>query len=81
MADEKKETEKVNETRNMEVLTAEEAADYLHFSKTYIYRLARANMIPHISYGRHVLFRKEDLYEWMGSMVIGSSTASFVVNK
>ena len=77
MAEEKTKQEK----KDMELMTVEEAAVYLHFSKTYLYRLARANMIPHVSYGRHVIFRKEDLYNWIGSMVTGSSTASFVVNK
>ena len=70
-----------NEKKCMELLTVEEAAVYLNFSKTYLYRLARANMIPHVNYGRHIIFRKEDLYNWIGSMVTGSSTASFVVNK
>lgn len=77
MAEEKTE----NEKQSMELMTVEEASVYLHFSKTYLYRLAKAKMIPHVNYGRHIIFRKEDLYEWIGSMVTGSSTASFVVNK
>lgn len=77
MAEEKTE----NEKREMILMTVEEASVYLHFSKTYLYRLAKANMIPHVNYGRHIILRKEDLYEWLGSMVTGSNTASFVVNK
>ena len=70
-----------NEKKCMELLTVEEAAVYLNFSKTYLYRLARANMIPHVNYGRHLLFRKVDLFEWVGSMVTGDDTVSFTVTK
>ena len=70
-----------NEKKCMELLTVEEAAVYLNFSKTYLYRLARANMIPHVNYGRHIIFRKEDLYNWLGSMVTGDDTVSFTVTK
>ena len=52
MADEKSEIEK-----EMVLMTVEEAACYLHFSKAYVYRLAKANLIPHVNYGRHVIFR------------------------
>ena len=69
------------EKKCMDLMSVEEAAVYLKFSKTYVYRLARANILPHVNYGRHIIFRKEDLYEWVGSMVTGSNTASFVVNK
>ncbi len=58
-------------TDGMEILSVEEAAAYLRFSVTYLYRLARANKIPHATYGRHVIFRKADLYEWVGSLVVG----------
>ena len=76
MADEKSEIEK-----EMVLMTVEEAACYLHFSKAYVYRLAKANLIPHVNYGRHVIFRKEDLYNWLGSMVTGDDTVSFTVTK
>lgn len=75
MADEKSEIEK-----EMVLMTVEEAACYLHFSKAYVYRLAKANLIPHVNYGRHVIFRKEDLYNWIGSMVTGSNTACFAAS-
>ncbi len=57
---------------NMDLLSVEEAAAYLRFSTTYLYRLAKARKIPHINYGRHIIFRKRDLYEWLGTMVIGA---------
>ncbi|MBR0475231.1 MAG: helix-turn-helix domain-containing protein [Treponema sp.] len=61
--------ENENEKENMELLSVEEAAAYLKFSTTYLYRLAREKKIPHVSYGRHIIFRKADLYNWLGSMV------------
>ena len=67
-----------NEKENMELLSVEEAAAYLKFSTNYIYILARQNKIPHVSFGRHILFRKTDLYNWLGTMV---EPSSFVVNK
>ncbi len=59
--------------KNMDLLSVEEAAAYLKFSKAYVYRLARRNAIPHISLGRHILFRKIDLFEWLGTMVSGNT--------
>lgn len=58
-----------NEKENMDLLSVEEAAAYLKFSTTFLYRLAREKKIPHVSYGRHIIFRKADLYNWLGSMV------------
>ncbi len=49
------------EKENMELLSVEEAAAYLKFSTTFVYRLAREKRIPHVSYGRHIIFRKTDL--------------------
>ena len=61
-----------NDDDGMVLLNVEEAAAYLNFSKTYLYRLAKAKLIPHINYGRHIIFRKKDLYDWLGSMVQGA---------
>lgn len=58
-----------DEKTEMDILTVEEAASYLKFSKTYLYRLAKEKKIPHINYGRHILFRRADLFSWLGSMV------------
>ena len=57
---------------NMELLSVEEAAAYLKFSTTYLYKLAKEKKIPHVNYGRHIIFRKKDLYDWLGAMVVGA---------
>ena len=56
----------------MEILNVTQAAAYLNFSKAYLYRLAKEKQIPHINFGRHIIFRKKDLYDWLGSMVQGA---------
>ena len=58
-----------NEKLEMDVLSVDEAAAYLKFSRAYLYRLAKEKKIPHINNGRHILFRKIDLFNWLGSMV------------
>ena len=62
--------EEKNENLNLEVLNVEEAAAYLKFSTTYLYRLCKEKKITHVNYGRHIIFRKADLYEWLGTMVV-----------
>ena len=61
-----------NENDNLEILNVEEAAAYLKFSTTYLYKLAKEKKIPHVNYGRHIIFRKKDLYDWLGAMVVGA---------
>ena len=57
------------EKTNMDVMNVEEAAAYLRFSTAYLYRLAREKKVPHVNYGRHVIFRKIDLFNWLGKLV------------
>ena len=59
-----------DDEKNMELLSVEEAAAYLKFSTTYLYKLCKEKKIPHVNYGRHIIFRKADLYEWLGTMVV-----------
>lgn len=65
---------------NMDVMNVKEAAAYLKFSTNFLYRLCKQQLIPHVNYGRHILFRKADLYAWLGSMVTPCPTASEVLN-
>ena len=70
----------MNESENMDVMNVEEAAAYLKFSTTFLYRLCRKQLIPHVNYCRHILFRKSDLYAWLGSKVTPSPAAAEVMN-
>ena len=65
-----------SEKENMDLLSVKEAASYLKFSTTFLYRLAREKKIPHVYYGRHIIFRKTDLYNWLGNMVTPARDAS-----
>ena len=55
--------------KNLDLLSVEEAAAYLKFSTAFLYKLCKENKIPHVNYGRHIIFRKTELYNWLGSMV------------
>lgn len=48
-----------------EVLTLEEAADFLGLSKSQIYRLTSTNAIPHYKpSGKYIYFDRAELIEW-----------------
>lgn len=42
-------------SEELELLSVKEAAAYLKFSTTYVYKLAREDRIPHINFGRHIV--------------------------
>lgn len=46
-----------------EVLNAQQVADLLQMDKQTIYKLARANKIPSVKYGRSRLFSKKAIME------------------
>jgi len=47
-------------------LTFTEAADYLGFSKSYLYKLTSRQEIPHYKpSGKHLYFMKNELDEWI----------------
>lgn len=47
-----------------------EAAKYLTISKYYMYQLIRGGFIPFVKLGKRIVFRKQDLYEWLGRNVV-----------
>jgi len=58
--------EKLLKAQDGRPLTLEEAADYLGFSKSYLYKLTSANKIFHFKpQGKRVYFRKSDLDAWL----------------
>jgi len=47
-------------------LTHEEAADYLGFSKSHLYKLTSANKIPHYKpQGKRLYFTRSELDTWL----------------
>ena len=47
------------------LLTLSEAAEILHFSKSYVYELARRGRLPVIREGRYVRLRHSSLRDWI----------------
>lgn len=48
-----------------DVLTVEELAKALRFSKQHIYQLVRVEAVPHFRVGNHIRFHKKALIEWV----------------
>jgi len=51
--------------RKKEVMTAEELAEYLSFSKNWIYRKAEAGELPGIKLGNRWRFKKSVIDKWL----------------
>ena len=51
---------------NNNFLTAREAADYLGFALSYLYKLTSTHKVPFYSpTGKHILFKRLELEEWV----------------
>lgn len=50
---------------NKEILTFEEARDYLRISNSTLYRLVQAKKIPASKVGRSWRFKKNRINEWL----------------
>lgn len=48
-----------------EVLTIQEAADFLRVSRSTLYKLVQAGKVPGKKVGRHWRFRKKTLENWL----------------
>ena len=57
------------EEKNLDLLSFKQACEYLGFSRTFMYKLCKEKKIPHVNYGRRLIFRKSDLFDWLGSLV------------
>lgn len=58
-------TVKYVEARDVEILTAPEAATYLKVRPSWLYEAARARRVPHLRIGRHLRFLRSDLDAWL----------------
>lgn len=48
-----------------EVLTIEEAAEFVHLSKGHLYHLTSCDAIPHSKVGKRLRFSKRQLKGWL----------------
>lgn len=59
------ETSKFSMVDTREVMTAEQLASYLSFSKNWIYRKAEAGELPGIKMGNRWRFKKSIIDQWL----------------
>ena len=61
----------VSTTASAQLLTIEQAADFLGYKKKYLYNLTSAKAIPFVKYGpRRIFFRLEELQEWRNAQIV-----------
>ena len=52
------------------IMNIVEAAAYLTISKYFLYTLVKGGFIPYSKIGKRIVFRQNDLYEWIGKNVV-----------
>lgn len=52
------------------ILSIEAAAKYLTISKYFLYTLVKGGFVPYAKIGKRIVFRKNDLYDWIGQNVV-----------
>ena len=53
-----------------EIMSIAEAAAYLTISKYFLYTLVKGGFVPYAKIGKRIVFRQQDLFEWIGKNVI-----------
>ena len=46
-------------------MDTKELCEYMHKSKSTIYRITNDRLVPHIKQGNRIYFRKRDIDEWL----------------
>lgn len=57
---------------NLDVMNATETADYLRCSLGKVYDMAKRGVIPFVKMEGRILFRKLDIFNWLGTMQGGA---------
>ena len=52
------------------IMSIKEAACYLTISTYFLYGLVKAGCVPYAKIGKRIVFRQQDLFEWIGKNVI-----------
>lgn len=52
------------------IMSIGEAASYLTISKYFLYTLVKGGFVPFVKIGKRIVFRQNDLYEWLGRNVV-----------
>jgi excisionase family DNA binding protein len=64
---------------NKEILTVNEAAEFLNLETSYLYQLTSKRLIPFYRPGRKLYFKKSDLVDWISKH--RQATVTEVINK
>ena len=64
-----------------DVLTIQQAADYLQISQSTLYKVAQQGKIPCKKIGKRWRFHRSALAKWMEEMPVQSNTGSDVNNR
>lgn len=51
----------------VQILTVQEAADFLRIGRNFLYQLKAANKVPYHKIGMRLVFFKHELVEWIAS--------------
>lgn len=62
-----------------EILTVNEAAEFLNLETSYLYQLTSKRLIPYYRPGRKLYFKKSDLIDWI--TLHRQSTVDEITNK
>ena len=66
-----KETDKdVRQITFPSIMSITEAAAYLTISKYILYTLVNGGFVPYSKIGKRIVFRQQDLYDWIGKNVV-----------
>lgn len=60
----------------MQLLTIDEAAEYLRFSVSWVKKKTREKQIRCVKFGRHVRYRQQDLDSFVDQRAMGIVTTS-----
>jgi len=50
------------------IMSIKEAACYLTISTYFLYGLVKGGCVPYAKIGKRIVFRQQDLYEWLGNI-------------
>jgi excisionase family DNA binding protein len=62
------------------LLTAEEVAERLRVTKSFVYDQARAGNLPHVRVGRYVRFHADDIDAWINAQRVAVRRAAPTTN-
>ena len=59
--------------RYPEIMNIDEAALYLTVSRYFLYMLVKGGFVPYSKIGKRIVFRRQDLYDWIGQNMVQPS--------